>query len=175
MPELNRERIIELLDHLGSEDDADVVQAARTLHGEITAAGFGWDALLTPEQAEEPALDDEDEGPEDEDEGPEDEEPDEDESDDEDGDEDEGEDEDEDEPEPDTKTDVDAEAPAGKVQDSRDAESLALVEKLLARRKLGEATRNELNGYKEDIAEGEFDEADRKYVRALHARLSKRR
>lgn len=168
MPELNRERIIELLDRLGSEDDADVVQAARTLHGEITAAGFGWDALLTPEQAEEPVLDDEDEEPEDE-------EPDEDESDDEDGDEDEGEDEDEDEPEPDTETDIEPEAPTGKVHDSRDAESLALIEKLLARRQIGEALRDELNGYKEDIAEGDFGEADRKYVRALRARLSKNR
>ena len=170
MPDLNRERIIELLDRLGSEDDADVVKAARTLHKEITAAGFGWDALLTPEKVDEPAFPDEEE--EEEQEGEEEEEE---EYEDEDEREDVDEGEAEAKAEPDTETEIDAEAPAGKVHDSRDAESLALIEKLLARGRLGEATRVELNGYKEDIAEGEFDEADRKYVRALHARLSKRR
>jgi hypothetical protein len=138
---------VELLDRLGSEDNAGVVEAARTLHKEVTGPGLDWDVLLTPEEHEEPAFDDADE---DEDEG-------------------EYEDEAEDEPE------VDAEAFAGDVKDSRDAEVLALIERLLARRQLAEATREELAGYKEDIAEGELDEADRKYVRALHARISKRR
>ena len=166
MAELNRERIIELLNRLGSEDDADVVKAARTLHREVTAAGFGWDALLTPEKVDEPAPPDEEE---------EEAAAEEEEYEDEDKDEREEEDEGEAEPEPDTEAEIDAEALAEKVHDSRDAESLALIEKLLARRRLGEATRVELNGYREDIAEGEFDEADRKYVRALHARISKRR
>ena len=164
MAELNRERIIELLDRLGGEDDAEVVEAARTLHKEVTEAGLGWDALLTPEEHQEPAFDDADEADEDEDE-------DEDEAEGEDEDEAEGEDEAEDEPE----VEIDAEAFAEKVSDARDAESLALIERMLARRQLAEATRDELTGYKEDIAEGEFDEADRKYVRALHGRLSKRR
>ena len=188
MAELNRERIIELLNRLGSEDDADVVKAARTLHREVTAAGFGWDALLTPEKVDEPAPPDEEEeeaAAEEEEYEDEDKDKDEREEEDEDKDKDEREEEDEDEreeedegeaePEPDTEAEIDAEALAEKVHDSRDAESLALIEKLLARRRLGEATRVELNGYREDIAEGEFDEADRKYVRALHARISKRR
>lgn len=142
---------VELLDRLGNDDNADVVEAARTLHKEVTGPGLDWDVLLTPEEHEEPAYDDADE--------------------DEDEDEAEGEDEAEDEPE----VEVDAEAFAEKVHDARDAESLALIERMLARRQLAEATRDELTGYKEDIAEGEFDEADRKYVRALHGRLSKRR
>ena len=154
MAELNRERIIELLDRLGSEDEADVVEAARTLHKEVTEAGLGWDALLTPEDYQEPAYDDAEED-EDEEEG-------------------EG-DEDEDQSEDEPDTGVDPEAFTDKVSDARDAESLALIERMLARRQLAEATREELGGYKEDIAEGEFNEADRKYVRALHARISKRR
>ena len=155
MAELNRERIIELLDRLGAEDDAEVVEAARTLHKEVTEAGLGWDALLTPEDYQDPAFDDADE--------------------DEDEDEAEGEAEGEDEAEDEPEVEVDAEALAEKVHDARDAESLALIERMLARRQLAEATRDELTGYKEDIADGEFDEADRKYVRALHGRLSKRR
>ena len=160
MAELNRERIIELLDRLGSEDEADVVEAARTLHKEVTEAGLGWDALLTPENYQEPAYDDAEEDEDEEEEEGE-------------GDEDEDEDEDQSEDEPDTE--VDPEAFTDKVSDARDAESLALIERMLARRQLAEATREELGGYKEDIAEGEFNEADRKYVRALHARISKRR
>ena len=35
--------------------------------------------------------------------------------------------------------------------------------------------REELQGYKEDIADGEFEEMDRKYLRALYDRLGKRR
>ena len=164
MADLNRERIIELLDRLGSEDDAEVAAAARALHKEVTEAGLGWDALLTPEQGEEPALedeyDDDDSGDEDEDDS---------------GDEDEGDSGDEDEAEAEPEIEVDADAFAGKVSDARDAESLALIEKMLARRQLAETTREELAAYKEDIAEGELDEADRKYLRALHARISKRR
>jgi hypothetical protein len=149
MADLNRERIIELLNRLGSDDDAEVVGTARTLHGEVTAAGLGWDALLTPEDYEDPTIEDDDLEEE--------------------------EDEAEPEPEPEPEIDIDPEAFAGKVSDSRDAESLALIERLLAQRQLGEATREELKGYKEDIAEGDFEESDRKYLRTLHARISKRR
>lgn len=157
MANLNRERIIELLNRLGSDDDAEVVGTARTLHGEVTAAGLGWDALLIPEDYEDPAIEDDDlEEEEDEAEAEADLDP-------------------EAEPEAEPEINIDPEAFAGKVSDSRDAESLALIERLLARRQLGEATREELKGYKEDIAEGDFDESDRKYLRALHARISKRR
>ena len=169
MADLNRERIIELLDRLGSEDDAKVVAAARALHKEVTEAGLGWDALLTPERGEEPEYENEyDDDDEDEDDSG-------DEDGDDSGDEDEGDSGDEDENEAEPEIEVDAGAFAGKVSDARDAESLALIEKMLARRQLAETTREELAAYKEDIAEGELDEADRKYLRALHARISKRR
>jgi len=53
-----------------------------------------------------------------------------------------------------------------------DAESLALIEKLLARPAASEAFRREMEDYKSDIAEGAFTDADRKYLHALHKRLS---
>ena len=56
-----------------------------------------------------------------------------------------------------------------------DAQSLALIDKILAKRDIGDTTREELLGYKEDIAHGEFDLSDRKYLQALDARISKRR
>jgi hypothetical protein len=54
------------------------------------------------------------------------------------------------------------------------ADSLALIDKLLARRGISEDLREELTGYKDDIAGGEFADADRRYLRALGKRLSKR-
>ncbi len=57
----------------------------------------------------------------------------------------------------------------------RHAESLAQIDKLLARSGISDDLREELKGYKTDIAEGEFQDADRRYLRALSARLTKRR
>ena len=54
-----------------------------------------------------------------------------------------------------------------------DREALSLIAKLLAKPGLYEGTRQELEGYKEDIAAGDFTGADRKYLRTLHARLTK--
>ncbi|MFQ5974245.1 MAG: hypothetical protein ACE5Q3_18115 [Alphaproteobacteria bacterium] len=66
-----------------------------------------------------------------------------------------------------------AEPPPEKAE--KNAESLALIDKLLARSGTSENLREELENYKADIAEGEFEERDRRYIRALHQRLSKRR
>ena len=57
----------------------------------------------------------------------------------------------------------------------KNAASLALIDELLARTGISEDFRDELERYKTDIAEGEFVETDRRYVRAVHKRLSKRR
>ena len=57
----------------------------------------------------------------------------------------------------------------------KDADSLALLDELLAKTSISEDLHEELENYKTDIAEGEFEEADRRYVRAVHGRLSKRR
>ncbi len=70
--------------------------------------------------------------------------------------------------------DEEATEPAG-APDAKNAESLALIDKLLAMRGISTDLREELKGYKTDIAEGEFEARDHRYLRAVHARLSKRR
>ncbi len=67
--------------------------------------------------------------------------------------------------------DADAEPPVDQAE--KNAESLALIDKLLARSGISEDFREELTGYKADIAEGEFGDADHQYLRALYKRLSK--
>ena len=62
------------------------------------------------------------------------------------------------------------EAPAETTEN--DAETLALIDKLLARPGISNDFREELTGYKDDIAEGEFEDSDHRYVRALYKRLS---
>ncbi len=57
----------------------------------------------------------------------------------------------------------------------KNAESLALIDKLLAKSGISPDLREELKGYKADIAEGDFREADRRYLRAISERLSKRK
>lgn len=47
-----------------------------------------------------------------------------------------------------------------------------LIDSLLTAEGLSEDTREELEDYKRDIAEGEFTEADSQYLRALAKRLS---
>ena len=51
------------------------------------------------------------------------------------------------------------------------AKDLKLIESLLARPNLFDGTRDELLGYKEDIAAGEFHPADSRYLRVLSKRL----
>ena len=51
-------------------------------------------------------------------------------------------------------------------------EALKLIDKMLKKFKVSASMREELEGYKEDIADGEFDANDRQYLKALHARLS---
>ncbi|MEM7222234.1 MAG: hypothetical protein AAF495_04605 [Pseudomonadota bacterium] len=55
------------------------------------------------------------------------------------------------------------------------AQSLKLIEQLLAKEGISDQLRDDLEGYKEDIAEGEFEENDRRYLRALVERLGKGR
>ncbi len=150
--DLDREEIIGLLESLGSERDEDVVEAAREIHARVTAAGVTWDALLAPvgtavdEAFEEETADDEAF-----EEGTADEEA----------------------AEPAKGNGEDAAPAAARGRDNK--ESLALIARLLAKPDISKAMREELQGYKVDIAEGEFEDMDRKYLRALYARLTKRR
>ena len=133
---LERDKVIELLKRLGSDDDEAVLEAARQVHAQISLAGMTWEDLLVPDVT----ADEGDEG-------------------------DEGEDQD--------GADETPEPPAETAE--KNADSLALIDELLAKTGISQDFREELEGYKTDIAEGEFEEADRRYVRAVHDRLSKRR
>ncbi len=55
---------------------------------------------------------------------------------------------------------------------AKDAESLTLIDKLLAKGDNSEEFRQELEDYKADIASGEFTDSDHRYLRALCKRLS---
>jgi hypothetical protein len=129
---LVRDNVIELLKRLGSDQDEEVLEAARQLHALIPAAGMTWEDLLVPDVPD-------------------------------DGDDVEYQDTESEAPEPPAET------------AKKDADSLALIDELLAKPGISEPLCEELENYKNDIAEGEFDEADRRYVRAVHERLSKRR
>ena len=133
---LDRDGVIRLLDQLGSEQDADVLDAARELHAQITDAGLDWDEILMPD-----ALEDSDDA---------------------------GDQADLDDSDPE-----DAAAAPTKGKKSKDADTLVLIEKLLAKTDCSDALREELQEYKADIANGEFAARDHQYVRALHKRLTK--
>jgi len=64
----------------------------------------------------------------------------------------------------------DAETPAETGGDN--APSLLLIDKMLAKPDISEDFRGELEGYKADMAAGEFEDGDRRYIRALYERLS---
>lgn len=141
MSELDRSRVIELLERLGAEDDEAVLASARELNAYVSAAGASWDDLLEPDLDE-----------------------------DEDYEEDEDADEDED-AEADEPADAEPEAaredplPADLEEDGK------LIDKLLAHKGISSETRAELSGLKEDMAGGEFSAMDSRYVRALARRL----
>lgn len=142
---LDRDEMIELLNRLGGDADADVLAAAKDVHGRLAAAGVTWDDLLVPQDSGEEADEEDDEGEE--------------------GDDVDYDDEVDDEP------DDDAVAPDKKA--AKEAETLALIDELLARSDNSEDLIEELNEYKEQIADDDFFEGDHRYVRALHQRLTK--
>ncbi len=173
--ELDRETFLRLLDGLGSASDEEALAAAREVHAQVGGAGLTWDALLVPEEQPEPeAADDEAEDDEAEDDEAKDDEAVDDEAEDDDE-----EDRDEyDETEDDEEEDRD-QAPhipdIPDVPDVKDAVALKLIERLLEKSGLLEETRDELREYKKDIAAGEFEAMDRRYLKALHVRLAKRK
>lgn len=145
--DLDRDRLKDLLERLGAETDADVLAAARAIDSMVRDSGHSWDELLAA--AGEPATGEEGAATEEGVEAAAEEE---------------GEAAEEEEA-----------APAATADGGGDAEVLRLIDSLLAMDSISEDLRDELTGYKEDIAEGIFEASDRRYVRALHARLKKRR
>jgi len=157
---LVRDDIIQLLNSLGSEEDEAVLEAARQVHAKVTAAEITWEALLVPEGGGDSAPAEMEADAEDDDElelDPEDAE----------------EEEDEEEAEEEEEEEAEEEETVGLPESAsdKDAEAMELIEKLLANPKISDDFREELTGYKTDIAEGEFNGADHRYIRAVAKRL----
>lgn len=57
MTSVDRNALIELLDRLGSTDDAAVLEAARALHRKAAESGLSWDELLSRFDDAAPAVD----------------------------------------------------------------------------------------------------------------------
>ena len=141
---LERDNVIDLLNRLGSEQDEDVLAAARALHSQITRAGMDWQDLLVGDEGAAPSAPDIDDDTDDEDEYDTDD------------------------------TDDEDDTPEPAVNFTHDeSKTLALINKLLAREGNSEAFREELEEYKSDLANGDFESSDHRYIQALHARLSK--
>ena len=141
---LERDKVIDLLNRLGSEQDEDVLAAARVLHSQITRAGMGWQDLLVGDEGAAPSAPDIDDDTDDEDEYVT-------------GD-----------------TDDEDDTPEPAVNFTRDeSKTPALIDKLLAREGNSEVLREELEEYKSDLANGDFEPSDHRYIQALYARLLK--
>lgn len=144
MAELDRQTLLDLLNRFDDADDANVAAAAREAQQALTEAGLSWDDVLVPAEVE---AEDEDEY----EEYDADDEVDDAEVDDADGD-----------------TDNVIPISAGEAR-----EDLALIDRILRDHNVSEDTREELEGYREDIEAGEFTASDRNYLKALKKRLSK--
>ncbi len=175
---LERDEVIGLLNSLGSERDEDVLEAARQAHAKITAAGMTWEDLLVPDDSADDTDDADDADDTDyagetdhaDDTGDADDTDDADETDETDETDDTGDAGDT------ADQDLEKESSEPRAENTRkNAESLALIDKLLTKSGISTDLREDLNSYKTDIAEGEFDEGDRRYLRAISERLSKRR
>jgi len=123
MTDPDRAALIELLDRLGSSDDATVLEAARALHRKAAESGMSWDDLLRLDQDDhEPAAAETDQGQE----------------------------------------------PSPASPDA--AETTRLIDRLL-RKGVSENLREDLTEMKRQLATGELDQEDRRYLRALAKRL----
>lgn len=171
---LNREEFIELLKKLGAQDDDEVLASARDLHARITVAGISWDELLVPEQSDDEPEDElEDEADYEDDDGES-----EDQADYEDDEEEEEENEEEDEDEDDDRADDvsgdddDDDDDDEPLSDELKKEAEGLITAIGAL-DISAATRKDLDEYKKDLADGDFEQMDLDYLRALRGRLSK--
>lgn len=149
---LDRENLIRLLEKLGSEDDAEVTAAARELHNQVKVAGVSWDEFIAAaEDEDEYEYDDESDG---------------------DCEDDEDDDELDDDAPLSANDDTEDDDDLPPLTDEEKKEATSLIDKILDRN-VGADTREEMEDYKTDIAEGEFEQMDLKYLRAMNERLSK--
>lgn len=149
MAEIDRQSLLDLLNRFGDTDDAAVLAAAREAHQALDQAGLTWDEVLLPAEPEMP--DDEADEPDDA-----------------------YGDEDDEEPEGEEgEADADDADNVIPISAAEAREDLALIDRILRDHSVSEDTREELDGYREDIEAGEFTASDRNYLKALQKRLSK--
>lgn len=163
---LNREEFIALLKKLGQEGDEDVLTAARDLHARITVAGIDWDDLLVPE--EDPGAEPEDDDDDNDDYASEEEDGEIENENGEDGDDDDSEDDDADHEKEDNDADEEDGAAALSAEQKKEAEDLIAA---ISGLQVSASTKDDMKEYKQDLADGEFDAMDLKYLRSLRARL----
>jgi hypothetical protein len=145
--DFDREALIDLLQQLNSDDDEQVLAAARALRAGMRASGKTWDDLLRQSVDEIESDDDDEDVPEANAE----------EYDEEDAD--------------DNEVSEDRTPSSGGVMS--DEEALKLIDKMIKKFKVSAMMKEELEGYIEDIKDGEFEPADRRYLQSLHDRLAK--
>tara|TARA_E500000331_G_C17035921_1_gene617307 strand:+ start:68 stop:565 length:498 start_codon:yes stop_codon:yes gene_type:complete len=155
---LDRNQIIELLNNLSKEQDKDVLSAARSLNNRVTKSGLSWDDLLVADQSE---VEEEGRGRQNGDSV--------------------------DRLHNETNNDSNfPDDPIEQIEKSRrpepsdfagnsidDTQTLPLIEKLLADDRFSPDLHEELEEYKIEIANGNFEPRDHQYVHHLYARLTK--
>ena len=147
---LEREAVIELLGRLGDENDDTVLATARSLHAVIQEANVNWNDLLVPDGNVDVGSYEDDEDDEEV----------------EDGNVDAGSYEDEEVEDEEVEDDELVQSPV-----TNSSESMALISKMLNASNVSDSLREELQGYKEDIAENEFTASDAAYIKSLAERL----
>jgi hypothetical protein len=161
---MDRDSFIKICDRMMADDDAEALGAAREIRTNLIAAGLTWDDVLAPQDVAEEELveageelvekeadDNLDDANEILDEVEE--------------------DNDEDE----EVEEVDKESVGSEGDSGVNAEALATIKRLLKRSDISASLREELEDYKIDIQDGEFDAGDRKYIKALTARLKSKK
>jgi len=161
--DMDRDIFMKICDRMMVDDDAEALGAAREIRAKLIAAGLTWDDILAPqngpavveeeaeeeEEEEDDVVDDADEIDDDveEDVGEEDEEVEE----------------------------IVADSVDSKEKPGANAEALATINRLLERSDISASLREELEDYKIDIDDGEFDAGDRKYIQTLATRLKSKK
>ena len=135
--DLERDDFLALLEKLNSEENDEILAAARDINAKMTVAGVSWDDLLVSQGEEKEDRSDFETGG---------------------GDQENGEEKGKDE-----------NLEPLNEEESQEAETLINA---IRNMKVSEATKKELDEYKEDLREGEFEKMDLRYLRALKARLS---
>ena len=135
---LERDDFIVLLEKLNSEDNTDVLAAARDINAKMAVAGVTWDDLL---MSQGDASTESDYSDDDEDEGEAEQSNDDDDSD------------------------------LNALSAEEKAEALSLIAAIRGL-EISDATKSELKEYEDDLEQGEFEQMDLRYLKALKTRLS---